>query len=114
MPVVAHAGHWINYVVFLVPTLGFIAWLLAITVRDRQQREAKSTEAEAVRSGAVREVVATLTSYTDEGMAQLVFEDATALRLYDDTGGHANYEGRAGLAVVERGRLVDFRPFPPD
>ena len=40
MLVFAHAGHWIESVLILVPTLGVIAWLAVVTVRDRRrQRE---------------------------------------------------------------------------
>jgi hypothetical protein len=37
MPVVAHAGHWISSVLILVPTVAFIIWLVAVTVRDRRR-----------------------------------------------------------------------------
>ena len=37
MPVLAHAGHWIESVMILVPTLGFILWLGFVTVRDRRR-----------------------------------------------------------------------------
>jgi hypothetical protein len=36
-PVVAHTGHWISSVLILVPTVGFILWLVAVTVRDRRR-----------------------------------------------------------------------------
>jgi len=44
-PVLAHAGHWIESVLILVPTLGFILWLVIITVRDRrrERREAQQS-----------------------------------------------------------------------
>jgi len=39
VPVIAHVGHWITYVLFLGPTLAFIIWLGLITWRDRRRRE---------------------------------------------------------------------------
>ena len=38
--VFAHAGHWISSLLILLPTVAFIIWLVAITVRDkRRQRQ---------------------------------------------------------------------------
>ncbi len=34
--VLAHVSHWIESILILVPTLGFIAWLGFVTVRDRR------------------------------------------------------------------------------
>jgi hypothetical protein len=34
----AHAGHWISSLLILVPTVAFIVWLVAITVRDRRRQ----------------------------------------------------------------------------
>jgi hypothetical protein len=34
---IAHAGHWIESVLVLIPTVGFIGWLAFITVRDRRR-----------------------------------------------------------------------------
>jgi hypothetical protein len=34
----AHAGHWISSLLILLPTLAFIVWLVAITVRDRRRQ----------------------------------------------------------------------------
>ena len=42
MPVLAHAGHWIEYVLILIPTLGFVLWLAAITIRDRRRQRRES------------------------------------------------------------------------
>jgi hypothetical protein len=36
--VFAHAGHWIESVVYLVPILGFAIWLGIATIRDRRKR----------------------------------------------------------------------------
>jgi hypothetical protein len=36
--VIAHAGHWISSLLILVPTLAFIVWLVAVTVRDRRRQ----------------------------------------------------------------------------
>ena len=37
MLIIAHAGHWIESVLILVPTVAFIVWLVAITIRDRRR-----------------------------------------------------------------------------
>ena len=37
MVVFAHAGHWISSLLILVPTVAFILWLVAVTVRDRRR-----------------------------------------------------------------------------
>jgi hypothetical protein len=34
---IAHAGHWIESVVYLVPIIGFAVWLGVATVRDRRK-----------------------------------------------------------------------------
>ena len=36
MLVIAHATHWISYVLFLGPTLTFVVWLVLITFRERR------------------------------------------------------------------------------
>jgi hypothetical protein len=42
-PPLAHAGHWLEGVVYLVPIGGFALWLGITTVRDRRrQREEDS------------------------------------------------------------------------
>jgi hypothetical protein len=39
-PPLAHAGHWIEAVVYLVPILGFAVWLGVATIKDkRKQRQ---------------------------------------------------------------------------
>jgi cytochrome c oxidase assembly factor CtaG len=35
--VFGHAAHWIESVLVLVPTVGFVLWLAYITVRDRMR-----------------------------------------------------------------------------
>ena len=45
MVVIAHAGHWIESVLVLIPTLGFIVWLAAVTWRERR-RERREQRAE--------------------------------------------------------------------
>ena len=35
---VAHAGHWLESVVYLVPIVGFALWLGITTIRDRRSR----------------------------------------------------------------------------
>jgi hypothetical protein len=39
--VIAHAGHWIESILVMIPTVSFVAWLGFITIRDRirQRRE---------------------------------------------------------------------------
>jgi hypothetical protein len=36
---IAHAGHWIESVVYLVPIIGFALWLGVATVRDRRRKK---------------------------------------------------------------------------
>jgi hypothetical protein len=43
MPVLAHAGHWIESVLILVPTLGFILWLAVVTLRDRRRQRSENS-----------------------------------------------------------------------
>jgi hypothetical protein len=38
MLVIAHAGHWISSLLILLPTVAFIVWLVAVTVRDRRRQ----------------------------------------------------------------------------
>ena len=38
MLVFAHAGHWIESLLILLPTVAFIIWLVAITLRDRRRQ----------------------------------------------------------------------------
>jgi hypothetical protein len=42
--VLAHAGHWIESVLILLPTLGFVIWLAVVTLRERRRgrREERS------------------------------------------------------------------------
>jgi hypothetical protein len=43
----AHAGHWIEAAIYLVPILGFGAWLGVTTIRDkRKRREGVDDDAE--------------------------------------------------------------------
>lgn len=35
--VFAHAGHWLSSLLILLPTVAFIVWLVAVTVRDRRR-----------------------------------------------------------------------------
>jgi hypothetical protein len=37
-PPLAHAGHWIEAVVYLVPIAGFAVWLGITTVKDRRKQ----------------------------------------------------------------------------
>ena len=34
----AHAGHWLESVVYLVPIVGFALWLAVTTIKDRRSR----------------------------------------------------------------------------
>ena len=36
--VLAHAGHWLESVVYLVPIVGFALWLGVTTVKDRRRQ----------------------------------------------------------------------------
>ena len=36
--VLAHAGHWLESVVYLVPIVGFGLWLGITTLKDRRER----------------------------------------------------------------------------
>jgi hypothetical protein len=36
--VIAHAGHWLESVVYLVPIVGFALWLAFTTIKDRRSR----------------------------------------------------------------------------
>lgn len=38
MTPLAHGGHWIESVVYLVPIVGFALWLGIATVKDRRDR----------------------------------------------------------------------------
>lgn len=37
MLLLAHAGHWIESVLILVPTVAFILWLAITTLRERRR-----------------------------------------------------------------------------
>jgi hypothetical protein len=41
MLVIAHAGHWIESVLILVPTVVFIVWLAGTTMRERRRERQK-------------------------------------------------------------------------
>ena len=42
--VLAHAGHWIESILILVPTLGFIGWLAIVTIRERRRERREGSE----------------------------------------------------------------------
>jgi hypothetical protein len=44
MLVFAHAGHWIESLLILVPTLGFIIWLVVVTMRERRRERREGTQ----------------------------------------------------------------------
>ncbi len=33
----AHAGHWITTVVYMLPVVAFLVWLVFVTVRNRMR-----------------------------------------------------------------------------
>ena len=41
MTVIAHSGHWLESVVYLVPIVGFALWLAVATIRDRMSGNRK-------------------------------------------------------------------------
>ena len=53
MLVIAHATHWISYVLFLGPMLTFVVWLVLVSFRDRRamRDEEAVAEAEGTESG---------------------------------------------------------------
>ena len=42
----AHAGHWIEAAVYMVPIGGFAVWLAITTVRDRRREREENAEDE--------------------------------------------------------------------
>jgi hypothetical protein len=43
MFVMAHAGHWLESLVYLVPICGFAIWLGITTVKDRRRQRAEGS-----------------------------------------------------------------------
>ena len=43
--VFAHAGHWLESVVYLIPILGFAIWLAITAIKDRRRRGAEGPDA---------------------------------------------------------------------
>ena len=41
MTVLAHAGHWLESVIYLVPIVGFALWLGVTAIKDRRRRRAE-------------------------------------------------------------------------
>jgi hypothetical protein len=37
-PVLAHTGHWLESLVYLIPIVGFALWLAITAVKDRRRR----------------------------------------------------------------------------
>ena len=50
MTPLAHAGHWLESIVYLVPVGGFALWLIVTSVRDKRRRSRDETEPEAPES----------------------------------------------------------------
>ena len=42
-PPMAHAGHWAESIIYLVPILGFGVWLGITTFKDRRERRRESS-----------------------------------------------------------------------
>jgi hypothetical protein len=42
--VIAHAGHWLESVVYLVPIVGFAIWLGVATIKDKRRRGAEGPD----------------------------------------------------------------------
>lgn len=42
---IAHTGHWLVNVAYLLPVVAFLAWLLVTTIRERRQAAKKAREA---------------------------------------------------------------------
>ena len=36
--VLAHSGHWLESVVYLIPIVGFAVWLGVATIKDKRRR----------------------------------------------------------------------------
>lgn len=51
MTVLAHAGHTITTVAYLVPVVGFLGWLGVLALRDRLRQRARSRDDPAARRG---------------------------------------------------------------
>ena len=43
MLVFAHAGHWIESLLIMVPTVGFVIWLVVVTMRERRRERREGT-----------------------------------------------------------------------
>ena len=44
MTLLAHSGHWLESVVYLVPIVGFALWLAVATIRDRRSGHRKDEQ----------------------------------------------------------------------
>lgn len=36
---IAHAGHWLTSVLYLLPGVGFLVWLAVVTIRERRSED---------------------------------------------------------------------------
>jgi hypothetical protein len=45
--VLAHAGHWLESVVYLIPIVGFATWLAITAIKDRRRRRVDGGDANA-------------------------------------------------------------------
>ena len=43
---VAHAGHWLVQVAYLLPVAGFLVWLAYTTIKERRAERARGGEAD--------------------------------------------------------------------
>ena len=44
MTVLAHAGHWLASLIYVIPLIAFLLWLVFIAVRDRLARPDEELE----------------------------------------------------------------------
>jgi hypothetical protein len=42
--VLAHSGHWLESVVYLVPIVGFAIWLGVATIKDKRRQRAEGPD----------------------------------------------------------------------
>lgn len=44
-PVLAHSGHWLESVVYLIPIVGFALWLAYTAIKHRRRRPTEGGDA---------------------------------------------------------------------
>lgn len=40
---IAHAGHWLTNIMFLLPGVGFLVWLAVVTIKERRRGDEEET-----------------------------------------------------------------------